>query len=209
MSEIFLTFVTDHCNRKIIPASIIIRMKTGDDIIYIERTLAGDTAAFSVLVDRYQALVYSLVIKILRHREDAEDFTQNIFVKAFLSLDKFRNESCFSTWLCRIAYNTAISQMRRVKPVTIEINEEITEDTYPEHVDDLREIRLQKLQQSMALLSSDDAILISLYYQHGKSMDEIAEITGMSTSNAKVRIHRIRQKLYHEIKKIEQDECTT
>ncbi|MDR2040299.1 MAG: sigma-70 family RNA polymerase sigma factor [Bacteroidales bacterium] len=184
-------------------------MKTGDDIIYIERTLAGDTAAFSVLVDRYQALVYSLVIKILRHREDAEDFTQNIFVKAFLSLDKFRNESCFSTWLCRIAYNTAISQMRRVKPVTIEINEEITEDTYPEHVDDLREIRLQKLQQSMALLSSDDAILISLYYQHGKSMDEIAEITGMSTSNAKVRIHRIRQKLYHEIKKIEQDECTT
>ncbi len=177
-------------------------MTTCDDSIYIKRTLAGDTAAFSVLVERYQSLVYSMVVRMVRHRQDAEDIAQDVFVKAFSSLGSFRGESRFSTWLCRIAYTSSVSYTRRQRPdrAGIEIEHEL--DTRPDEADEngQREDRLQQLQQSLNKLSSEDAVLISLYYQHDKSVDEIAPITGLSASNVKVRLHRIRKKLHEEIK---------
>ncbi len=172
-----------------------------DDIIYIERTLAGDTNAFSVLVERYQSLVFSLVIRMVRHRQDAEDVAQDVFVKAYSSLANFRGESRFSTWLCRIAYTTAVSHIRRQRPdrAGVEIqNEHDTCEADDEH--SLHEERLQQLQRSLTQLPSDDASLLTLYYQHDKTVDEVASITGLSVANVKVRLHRIRKKLYEEIK---------
>ncbi len=173
-----------------------------DDISYIERTLAGDVAAFSVLVERYQTMVFSLVVRIVRQRQDAEDIAQDIFVKAYLSLKNFRNEARFSTWLCRIAYTTAISHTRKQRPdrAGVEIETERHAECDDIHARNLHEERLQKLQQSLDKLPSEDAILISLHYQHGKSIDEIVSITDMSASNVKVRLHRARKKLYQEIK---------
>jgi len=176
-------------------------MTACDDIIYIKRTLDGDTDAFSVLVERYQSLVFSVVARMVRQRQDAEDVAQDVFMKAYSSLAGFRGEARFSTWICRIAYTTAVSHIRRYRPdrAGIEILNEhdtcTTDDEESPH-----EERLQQLQQSMAQLPPDDAALLSLYYQHDKTMDEIASITGLSVSNVKVRLHRIRKRLQDEMK---------
>ena len=171
-----------------------------DDIIFIRRTLAGDTDAFSVLVERYQSLVFSVVVRMVRHRQDAEDVAQDVFVKAYSSLVNFRGESRFSTWLCRIAYTTAVSHTRRQRPDRAGIEIQNEHDTCDDDEQSLHEERLQQLRRALAQLPPDDASLLTLYYQHDKTVDEVASITGLSVANVKVRLHRIRKKLYEEIK---------
>jgi RNA polymerase sigma-70 factor (ECF subfamily) len=176
-------------------------MTTCDDIICVKRTLAGDTAAFSVLVERYQSLVYSLVIRMVRHRQDAQDIAQDVFVKAYSSLGSFRGESRFSTWLCRIAYTTAVSYARRQRPDRAGIEIQHEHDTCADNDDSsLREDLLQRLQRSLDQLPAGDAVIVSLYYRHDRPVDEIASITGLSVSNVKIRLYRIRKKLHEEIK---------
>jgi RNA polymerase sigma-70 factor (ECF subfamily) len=172
-----------------------------DDIIYIERTLAGDTESFSVLVERYQSLVFSVVARVVRQLQDAEDVAQDVFVKAYSSLAGFRGESRFSTWLCRIAYTSAISHIRRYRPdrAGVEIqNEHDSCEVYDDG--SLHEERLQQLQRLLAQLPPEDAMLLTLYYQHEKTVNELAAITGLSVANVKVRLYRIRKKLHEEIK---------
>ncbi len=179
-------------------------MVTCDDIMYVKRTLSGDTAAFSVLVERYQTLVFSMVIRMIHHRQDAEDIAQDVFVKAFSSLSSFRGEARFSTWLCRIAYTTAVSHVRKQRPDQAGIEIESERDIDPDETEagSLLEERLQKLQKLLSQLPAEDAVLISLYYQHDKPVEEIASITGLSASNVKVRLHRIRKKLHEEVKNV-------
>jgi len=172
-----------------------------DDIIYIRRTLAGDTEAFSVLVERYQSQVFSIVRRMVRHRQDAEDVAQDVFVKAYSSLAGFRGESRFSTWLCRIACTTATSHVRRQRPDRAGIEIQNEHDTCTTDDDsNLHDERLQQLQRLLAQLPREEALLLSLYYQHDKTVDEVASITGLSVANVKVRLHRIRKKLHEEIK---------
>lgn len=175
-------------------------MTTCDDYIYIKRALEGDTTAFSVLVARYQIPVYAMVNRMVRHRQDAEDLAQDVFVKAYTSLGGFRGESRFSTWLCRIAYTTAVSHIRRKRPdrAGTEIQQE--HDREDDYDRSLREDLLQQLQRSLNRLPPEDAALVTLYYQHDRSVDEIASITGLSDSNVKVRLYRIRKKLHEAIK---------
>ena len=172
-----------------------------DDITYIRRTLAGDTEAFSVLVERYQSLVFSVVVRMVRQREDAEDVAQDVFVKAYSSLSGFRSEAQFSTWICRIAYTTAVSHTRRQRPdrAGVEIQNE-HDSCATDDESNLHEERLQQLQRLLKQLPPEDALLLSLYYQHDKTVDEVASITGLSDSNVKVRLHRIRKKLQEDMK---------
>jgi len=167
----------------------------------VRRTLAGDTDAFSTLVERYQSLVFSVVARMVRQREDAEDVAQDVFVKAYTSLATFRGAASFSTWICRIAYTSAVSHLRRRRPdrAGVEIQNEHDSCT-ADNDDSLHDERLQRLRMLIAQLPPEDAGLLSLYYQHDKTIDEIASISGLSVSNVKVRLHRIRKKLQEEIK---------
>ena len=189
------------CNRNANNASKW-KMTILDDIDYVKRTLAGDTAAFSVLVERYQSQVFSIVVRMVRHRQDAEDVAQEAFIKAFSSLSGFRGEAQFSTWLCRIAYTTAVSHIRKQRPDRAGIKIENEPDIENTDSGNQGEDRLRQLQQSLQDLPPEDAALISLYYREDKTMEEIAFVTGLSVANAKVRLHRIRKKLYQEIKNI-------
>ena len=89
-------------------------MKEADEII-ITRVLNGDLNAYTLLVDKYKDRVFSLVRGIVKDNAVAEEVAQDVFVKAYTSLKKFRKESGFSTWIYRIAYNTAVSQTRQKK----------------------------------------------------------------------------------------------
>ncbi|MDR0348392.1 MAG: RNA polymerase sigma factor [Tannerella sp.] len=176
-------------------------MKHLTDTYYIEKIQAGETASFAVLLERYSQPVFSMIIKIIGNREDAEELTQDVFLKAYRSLQSFQGESRFSTWLYRIAYNTAVSATRKKKhewfPVEETQLEGMTdEDTGTESERINNEIRLAWLEESLALLPPNDRALILLFYMQEKSMEEIGYITGYSIPNVKIKLHRTRKKLF-------------
>jgi RNA polymerase sigma-70 factor (ECF subfamily) len=182
-------------------------MEHRDDNHYIEKVMAGETAAFAFLVNRHKDLVYTIALKILQSREDAEEVAQDAFVKAFQKLATFRKDSKFSTWLYRIAYNEAISKTRLRKFTEVELVEEISESTADEEVENgvlglSYEEQRKAIDIVMKRLPEPDQLLITLFYLQGMPISEICEITGLSESNAKVRLHRLRKRIYVELNEI-------
>ncbi len=187
---------------KVVTSSLILRqtseMEQKDDIWYIERVLKGDTQYFSYFVDKYKDIVFSIALKVLRNREDAEEMAQESFVKAFKSLHTFKGDAKFSTWLYRITYNNCISEVRKrklkfVSTDDVQISDEVEEmnfDGIPE------ENRSKYVKAALEKLPEDEYTLILLYYFDDKSVEEIGEITKMTESNVKVKLFRARKKLY-------------
>ena len=174
-----------------------------DDLHYIERVLKGDINAFTPLVEKYRRYVFALVKRGCKDSAEAEELAQDVFVKAYEHLGAFRGKAAFSTWLYRIAFNTAVSHARKKKRFGIAI-EQINPCTYA--VSDVeeqreREILMSKEQRYAAVerllanLPTDEQMLIALYYKEELKMEEVSNIAGLSLTNTKVKIHRIRQKL--------------
>jgi RNA polymerase sigma factor (sigma-70 family) len=179
-------------------------MKYRDDNFYIDRILNGEVAAYASLVEKHKELVFSIALKILNNREDAEEVAQDAFVKAYQSLKSFERKSKFSTWLYRIVYNAAVSRTRKKKMEFVAMNESIiqnyTETEITGRVDHLDEDDQRRLmEKAVKRLPEEDHLLVTLFYQADNSVDEISYITGLSASNVKVRLHRIRKRLYREI----------
>ncbi len=179
-------------------------MKYQDDNHYIELVLNGDTSAYAGLVAKHKNLVFSIALKILNSREDAEEVAQDGFLKAFQSLKNFERKSKFSTWLYRIVYNAAISKTRKKKLDLIPMDNYVIHNYTVDDIDrGVEEMEAEEQQvmiaQALEKLPSEDQLLITLFYNADNSVDEISNITGLSTSNVKVKLHRIRKKLYEEL----------
>lgn len=176
-----------------------------EDSFYIERIRQGDSAAFTQIVEKHKDLVYTIVVRILQNREDAEEIAQDVFVKAYQALESFEGKSKFSTWLYRIAYNAAISKTRKKGLKTADLEDEVihnySEDTFGEDLTQMSgEEQQRMLNKALAGLSGDENLLITLYYKNENSVEEISGITGLTESNVKVKLHRIRKKLYEKMK---------
>ena len=177
-----------------------------DDRFYIRKVLSGDTHAFAYLVDRHKAMVFSLALKLLKNREDAEEVAQDTFVKAYQSLGNFKGGAKFSTWLYRIVYNTSISRLRKSVPETIDLDkvsfnngfEDVSGDAYQALKE---EDRKKYLDIVLSKLDPEENFLITLYYYEEKSLDEIAEISELSKNHVKVKIFRTRQKMLQLLRK--------
>ena len=98
-------------------------MEKKTDEYYIREILKGDTGSFSQLVERYSHLAFSLSMKLLNQREDAEEAAQDSFVKAYNSLSSFQSSSTFKTWFFRIIYNTSISKLRTRKNFEVKFDD--------------------------------------------------------------------------------------
>ncbi|MDR0370670.1 MAG: sigma-70 family RNA polymerase sigma factor [Prevotellaceae bacterium] len=175
-------------------------MKYKDDIRYINRVLGGDTSAFSVLVERYQSFVYTIVLKVVGNKEEAEEAAQDAFMKVFGALHTFKGDADFSTWVYRIAYNTGVSKIRQRKHFFVPIDDVTVNESDADFSSENLSIRIAALQAALTKLSRDEQLLVSLYYTEENSIDEVARITGLTGSNVKVRLHRIRKKIYAELK---------
>ena len=175
-------------------------MSNTDDLMYIKQVIGGDTNSFAVLVDRYKNMVFTLSLKMVKNREEAEEVAQDTFVKAYRSLNKFKAESKFSTWLYKVAYNTCLDCLKkknRAQPV-------VAIDEYTEHevvslsnvVDSLEEKeRSQMIQECLDVLPGEDSFLLSLYYFEEQSIKEIAKIMGINDNHVKIKLFRSRKKL--------------
>ena len=172
-------------------------MERKDDAYYIQQVKAGETNCFAYLVDKYSRSVYNLIAKTVGNREDAEELTQDVFLKVYGKLHTFQGNSSFSTWLYRIAYNESISATRKHKPSFTPIDS-IQFGEMPEEENN-KELTLQRLEQALSELNAEERAVILLFYTEEKSIREIAEITKTSESNTKTKLHRIRKKLEKRI----------
>ena len=182
-------------------------MENQDDNHYIELVIHGETAAFAPLVNRHKDLVFTIAMNITRNREDAEEVAQDVFLKAFQKLAGFRKESGFATWLYRIAYNEAITKIRKKSIKTLDLQEEIMEIIPGEEVEeDIAGLDEHEQKQVIAKildkLPEIDRVLVTLFYLNNQPIIEISEVTGLGESNVKVRLHRVRKKIYLELQEI-------
>ncbi len=186
-------------------------MDPKDDLFYIDSVLKGNTSAFSYLVDKYQDMVYGLSLKMLKNQQDAEEMAQDCFVKAFRSLSTYKKKSKFSTWLYRIVYNSCISLLRKRKMEIRSLDEQQLSDADEAHIhEQLTEIDKAKLEEylnfALKTLPETEQVLVSLYYYEEHKVEEISEITGLSESNVKVKIHRARKRMYEVLNSTYQEE---
>jgi len=179
---------------------------TTNDQVYIEAILNGDANAFTVLVDRYKDLVFTLSLRMMKHTEEAEEAAQDTFIKAYKSLNKFKGDSKFSTWIYRVAYNTCLDRLKKNKrqQYTVEINEytEHQVKTIDNALDQIEaKEKQQAIQDCLALLPSEDSFLLTLYYFEELSLEEIGKIVSLKPNNVKVKLFRSRKKLATVLKR--------
>ncbi|MCK4569429.1 MAG: sigma-70 family RNA polymerase sigma factor [Bacteroidales bacterium] len=182
-------------------------MKFREDPYYIRLILKGDTEAYRRLVEKHQDLVYTIVHRIVSSAVEAEEVAQDVFVKAFSKLPDFKGEAKFSTWLYRIAYNTAVSHTRKKKIDIISMDENgienLSEEDVQQEIMGLSPEEQNKLiRMALESLPRTDNLMITLFYYHGKGLEEISEIVGLTQNNVKVKLFRIRRKLYKEMNEL-------
>jgi len=178
------------------------------DSYYIGKVLAGNINAYSYLVDMHKDKAFNLAFRICGNREEAEEVSQDAFLKAFKSLRGFRMKSSFETWLYRIVYNTAISLVRSRKKGVLAI-EDFPADVIdflsynPNTGDAVTEFRNSLVSFALLKITEEERALISLYYYDEKDTSAISEITGISKTNVKVKLFRARRKIIEIISKVE------
>ncbi len=183
--------------------------------LIIAKVKSGDLTAFSVLVDEHKAMAFTLALRLLKSREDAEEVTQDSFLKAYKNIGQFKEEARFSTWLYSIVYNTALTYLRKKKLKTTEISDLSVGNLLELSEPDSAWIRLQKeeragfIKLAFSRLSGDDQLAITLFYLNENSLQEITEITNWELSNVKVRLHRARKRLLIELEKLLNHEVRT
>ncbi|NQY07697.1 MAG: RNA polymerase sigma factor [Flavobacteriaceae bacterium] len=176
-----------------------------NDLDSIEKIIKGDTHSFALLLEKYKDMVFTLTFRMLKNREEAEEVAQDTFIKAYKSLNKFKGDSKFSTWLYRIAYNTSLDKIKKLKKeqLTVAIDE-YTEGqvrAVENALDNLERAEQRKMiQDCIQQLPPDSAALLTLYYFDGLSLDEIAKVLNIKASNVKVKLFRSRKKLTHILK---------
>jgi len=167
---------------------------------YIDLILNGNPNSFTTLVDRYKDMVYTLALKMVSNKEEAEEIAQDTFIKVYRSLEKFKGESKFSTWVYKITYNTCLDSLKKSKR---EKKTSYIEDFSEHQVKELESAldtidekdRNQVIQDCLEKLPNDEAFLLTLYYFDGQSVDEISKVMNNSVSNIKVKLFRSRKKL--------------
>lgn len=170
-----------------------------DEQRLIRKVLEGDAEAFAPLVERYSRPIFALVVGIVGQREEAEELTQDIFLKAYTHLASYGGRSAFSTWLYRIACNTALTAVKR-RQRRFALFDFSRAERLPELSDDgelteLSEAQEQALRTALDRLDPDERTLIQLHYYENRPLSECGEILSLTESNTKVRLHRIRKKL--------------
>jgi RNA polymerase sigma-70 factor (ECF subfamily) len=177
------------------------------DTEIISRVLQREQTAFSQIVERYQNYVFSLVLRFVENREDAEEIAQDVFVKAYRSLADFRGESKFSTWLFTIARTSCISFLRKRKLDTQSLDNERTGIQLANKESGFRaDIVEQKsrhamLNESISMLSVDDSQVLTLFYKGEQTLEEIGKIMRLDPNTVKVKLHRARQRLKDKMEK--------
>lgn len=185
---------------------------SADDQELIAACLRGNHAPFGELVRRYQDRLYNTVYRLVGCAEDAQDVVQDTFLHAYRSLDSFKGDALFFTWLYRIAVNTAISLKRKRKRVLVRIADadpdlsidpaDPSELARPGHALEQAE-QEQRLHRALLRLSTEHRVVLVMKELEGQSYEQMAELLQVPIGTIRSRLHRARLEL-REL--LEQDE---
>lgn len=177
------------------------------DTEVIRKVLAGEQSLFAQLVQRYQSYVFTLVHRFTDNREDAEEISQDVFVKAYRSLADFRGEAKFSTWLYTIVRTSCITFLRKKRLDTTSLDNERTSIQLENRESGFKaNIIEQKSRHAMVnaairMLSPDDSQILTLFYKGEQSLEEIGKVMGLDPNTIKVKLHRARNRLKERMEK--------
>ncbi|NKI33459.1 RNA polymerase sigma factor [Croceivirga thetidis] len=166
----------------------------------IKAILAGDSREFSALVDAYKNIVFTVALRMLKNREEAEEVAQDTFIKVYKSLERFKGDSKLSTWIYRIAYNTCLDRLKKNnKDLTNVAIDEINGFEIKD-VDNALELiadseKSDVIKACIAKLSPKDSALLTLFYFEERSLKELGEILSMNQNSVKVGLFRARGRL--------------
>jgi len=175
-------------------------MSLQSDQYYIDKVLQGDTQAFSVLVDRYKHMVYTLAVRMVGKKEEAEEIAQDTFLKVYRSLSGFKGDSKFSTWIYKIAYNRSLDYIKKLKRIPeTGLIEEYAEHNRENTAHSMHQLELDDrkniIKRAMKELPSDYAVILTLHYFEELSLKEISKVMEASPDTLKVKLYRARKRL--------------
>lgn len=166
-----------------------------EDAGLVERATAGESAAFDHLVERYSVRIFAHLYRLVRNREEAEDLTQETFLRAYRSLTRFDTSRPFKSWVYKIATNAGLNALRSRRRRGVAVPLDIYADSIAQFGETPRRELRDELAHAMKGLAHQPAMLIHLHYHEGMSIREAAEIVGMNEGSAKVALHRARKRL--------------
>ncbi|MDR2730721.1 MAG: sigma-70 family RNA polymerase sigma factor [Treponema sp.] len=177
--------------------------KFADDLLIVNQVISGQKDMFRLLVLRYERAVYGMGIGFFRNPEDTSDFTQEVFLKVFRNLSCFEGRSRFSTWLYKIAYNTAVNGVNRRKEYRSLVEEEKEKlvspvnDT-PERIF-IRNVTCEAIRTAVKELPERFRICVDLFFFYDRSYQEIELITGIPVNTVKSHVFRAKKLLREKL----------
>jgi len=197
---------------KSLAATPVRQQEADSDWEIVQRVQTGDVAAFDDLILRYRGRVYGMIYNMTSNREDASDLTQDAFIKAFQSINRFQGQSSFFTWLYRIAVNSTLTHLRKNRLRTFfslekvdendrpsaEVIEALTDNTGVERDTYVKELQ-ERLNEAMQKLSIKHRTVVTLFEIDGLGHQEIAEIMNCSVGTVRSRLHYAKQQLQAEL----------
>lgn len=176
----------------------------------VARTLAGDRQAYRILMERYYRVVFRLCRSILRHSEDAEDATQEVFVRAFQSLGQFAGRGAFGGWLRRLTVNHCLN---RVQTVAARVSaksyslDAMSESLVTNHEADpeerlLRSEERRRIHDELDLLPPQQRVALALRLLEGLTYEEIADMMGVPVNSVRSWLHRGRARLREALQEV-------
>jgi RNA polymerase sigma-70 factor (ECF subfamily) len=180
----------------------------------IEHARRGRQGAFRELIGRYERPVFSLIYRLVRDRERAEDLSQETFIKVLNHLDRYDPSYKFSSWIFKIAHNTALDHLRRREPETLSIDGSphartaaeieatvltpVSQDETPEDFTASRELG-HEIERAIGTLRAEYRTAIVLCHVEGRPYEEIARIMDVPLGTVKTYIHRARNELRKQL----------
>lgn len=173
-----------------------------NDNLIVSQIVSGQKDMFRLLVRQHEKAVFGMGYSFFRNKEDASDFTQEVFIKAYRNLPGFEGRSRFSTWLYKIAYNTAINEVNRRKEylslAEAEADKLASADDTPERAA-LRNAAKEAVQVAVKELPERFRICIDLYFFYDRSYQEIEVITGFPVNTIKSHVFRAKKLLKEKL----------
>lgn len=167
-----------------------------EDLILCRETIAGNQRSFATLAGKYRKRIFSLGYGFFRNADDAEDFVQDVLVKLYTSIGSFRAESRFSTWLMRIAYNTAVNSIKRRREYTSLAEDFDVADTgeNPEEAH-LRAASSEAIREAVHALPERFRVCVDMYFFYDMPYADICEVTGLPVNTIKSHVFRAKKLL--------------
>jgi RNA polymerase sigma-70 factor (ECF subfamily) len=177
-------------------------MNTGDDFgdhIIVAEVVSGRKELFRLLVNRHEKIIYGMGLSFFHNAEDAGDFTQEVFLKVFRNLSHFEGRSRFSTWLYKIAYNTAVNSVNRRKEYHSLVEEDYAHDGDTPERKMLRATIREAVGEAVQELPERYRICVDLFFFYDRSYQEIEAITGYPVNTIKSHVFRAKKLLKEKL----------